>query len=188
MSENGTSPVVVQGLRFTPVLLALIPVALLGTLLTTCIYTSDTPDIAGRDIRLTILHTSDIHSRILPFDWSPMYTEQKIGLIPGRGPYGGIARIAHVVQRERALAGRSLYVDSGDLFQGAPIFNHFHGEPEVRALSHAGVDVFGLGNHEFDVGPVNVATQLESWAAFPVLAANYEWQLASEPFAEQFET
>lgn len=174
--------------RRLPALLTLVPLALTAALLTTCVYTSDTPDIAGRDIRLTILHTSDIHSRILPYDWSPMYTEQKIGLVPGRGPYGGIARISHVVQRERALAGRSLYVDSGDLFQGAPIFNYFHGEPEVRALSHAGVDVFALGNHEFDVGPVNVAEQFEGWAAFPVLAANYEWQLADEPFAEDFET
>jgi 5'-nucleotidase len=163
-------------------------VALIGTavLLTTCLYTSDTPDITGRDIRLTIFHTSDIHSRLTPYDWAPMYTEQKIGLVPDRGPYGGIARIAHLIKRERALAGRSLYVDSGDLFQGAPIFNHFHGEPEVRALSHAGVDVFTLGNHEFDVGPVNVATQFEGWADFPVLASNYKWELASEPHAEQF--
>ena len=29
---------------------------------------------------------------------------------------------------------------SGDCFQGAPIFNFFNGEAEVRALAHTGVD------------------------------------------------
>ena len=50
-----------------------------------CVYSSDTPDIRGKDIRLTLLHTSDIHSRILPFDYVPMYTEEKLGLQANRG-------------------------------------------------------------------------------------------------------
>lgn len=151
-----------------------------------CVYESDDPNIAGRDIHLTFLHTSDIHSRILPFQHIPMYSERQLGMVEGRENYGGIARIAHIVKREREKAGRSLYVDSGDLFQGAPIFNHFHGEPEIRALSHAGVDVFCLGNHEFDHGALNVADQFEAWADFPVLAANYEFELTTQPFASRF--
>ena len=157
---------------------------LLGSV--SCYYKSDTPDITGRDIRLTLLHTSDLHSRVLPFDHAPMYTEQKLGLMPGRGPYGGIARVAHLIKRERAKAGRSLWVDSGDMFQGAPIFNLFHGEPEVRSMSKAGLDVFALGNHEFDVGPVNVVTQFKSWADFPILAANYRFDVNSQPFSADF--
>lgn len=151
-----------------------------------CYYSGETPDIEGKDIRLTLMHTSDIHSRILPFDYTPMYTEEKLGLVDGRGPYGGIARVAHIVKRERAKAGRSLWLDSGDLFQGAPIFNAFKGEPEVRALSKAGVDVFALGNHEFDVGPVNVVDQFSNYAGFPILAANYNFEEGPQELSEDF--
>ena len=149
-----------------------------------CYYKSDTPNIVGKDIRLTLMHTSDLHSRVLPFDHAPMYTEQKLGLTPGRGPYGGIARVAYVIKRERAKAGRSLWLDSGDMFQGAPIFNLFHGEPEVRSMSKAGLDVFALGNHEFDVGPVNVVTQFKSWADFPILSGEFTNCLPIVSFAK----
>lgn len=151
-----------------------------------CYYSSDTPDISGRDIRLTLIHTSDIHSRILPYDHVPMFTEQALGLIKGRGPYGGIARVGHVVKRERNKSGRVLWVDTGDVFQGAPIFNLFKGEPEVRALTEIGLDVFALGNHEFDVGAVNVVTQFRNWSGFPVLAANYDFREGTKPFVNDF--
>ena len=171
-------------MRSTAKRIALSCCAAAAALLAGCVYSSDTPEIAGRDIRLTILHTSDIHSRLLPYDYVPMYTEQKLGLQDGRGPYGGIARVAHVVKRERAKAGRSLWLDSGDLFQGAPIFNYFHGEPEVRAASLAGIDAMALGNHEFDVGAANVVEQYTKWGGFPLLAANYDFQEGSHDFVD----
>lgn len=152
-----------------------------------CTYQSDSPDLRGQDVRLTFIHTSDIHSRILPYDHDPLYTEQQLGLAEGRGPYGGIARMAYIAKREREKAGRSLWLDSGDLFQGAPIFNLYRGEPEVRALSTAGLDAMALGNHEFDHGPENVIDQFAWYADFELLAANYEFEPNSKPFAEQFE-
>ena len=169
------------GLR--PWLLALAPLALGAG----CLYETESPDLKNQDVRLTFLHTSDVHSRILPYDHDPLYTEEKLGLLPGRGRYGGIARMAHVIKRERAKAGRSLWLDSGDLFQGAPIFNVFRGEPEVRAMSVAGLDGMALGNHEFDHGPVNVLDQFQFWGDFPLLAANYIWEKEGVPFADQFQ-
>ena len=143
----------------------------------TCAYVGPAAETANRDVRLTVLHTSDIHSRILPFDYNPLYTERVLGMDESRAPFGGIAQIATIIKRERKKAQRSLWVDSGDMFQGAPIFNLFGGEPEVRALSEAGVDAQALGNHEFDAGPENLARQLSQWAGFPVLAANYRWEV-----------
>ncbi|MFO8070769.1 MAG: bifunctional UDP-sugar hydrolase/5'-nucleotidase [Polyangia bacterium] len=184
MKKKITSRGIARGLRRSlPFALA----AACGLCAFTCIYSGDNPDLAGRDVRLTILHTSDIHSRILPYEHTPMYTEEKLGLVGGRGPYGGIARVSHIIQRERKKAGRSLYVDSGDLFQGAPIFNLFHGEPEIRALNLTGVDVFAMGNHEFDFGPTNIVDQFQQWAGFPVLAANYEFDQAAKRFAGRFD-
>lgn len=152
-----------------------------------CIYEGDVPNLAGQDVRMTFMHTSDVHSRILPYEHDPLYTEEQLGLLPGRGRYGGIARMAHIVKEQRAKAGRSLWLDSGDLFQGAPIFNLFRGEPEVRAISMAGLDAMALGNHEFDHGPVNVLDQFTWWADFPLLAANYTWDKQGVPFGDQFQ-
>ncbi len=152
-----------------------------------CLYQTEPTDLRGVDVRMTFLHTSDIHSRILPYEHVPLYTEQQQGLLPGRGRYGGLARLAHVVKRERQRSARSLWLDSGDLFQGAPVFNLFFGEAEVRAMTAAGLDGMVLGNHEFDHGPVNVLNQFVFWADFPLLAANYLWDKESVPFGEQFQ-
>lgn len=152
-----------------------------------CIYEGEVPNIEGQDVRMTFMHTSDVHSRILPYEHNPLYTEEKLGLLPGRGRYGGIARMAHIIKEQRQRAGRSLWLDSGDLFQGAPIFNLFRGEPEVRAMSMAGLDGMVLGNHEFDHGPLNVLDQFTWWADFPLLAANYTWDKQGVAFGEQFE-
>ena len=115
-----------------------------------CTQTRETPNLVGQDMRLTLLHTSDIHSRILPYTVTPNRFERQDGLVIENKPFGGIARMATVVEDERRRSTRSLWLDSGDIFQGAPIFNLFHGEAEVRALSRAGLDVSVLGNHEFD--------------------------------------
>jgi len=151
-----------------------------------CTYTSEQPKTKGRDIRVTFIHTTDIHSRILPFEHATLYTEEKLGMSPDKENYGGIARIASVIKEERKKAGRLLHLDSGDLFQGAPIFNLFHGEPEIKAMSHIGLNAFVLGNHEFDAGPENVISKFEQFADFQVLCANYIFQETTQPFAGKF--
>ncbi|MFO0667127.1 MAG: bifunctional UDP-sugar hydrolase/5'-nucleotidase [Polyangiaceae bacterium] len=133
--------------------------------------------------RITFIHTSDIHSRLLPFEQVITQVDSDLGLGPlnSVSNVGGVARMAYIVGRERARADRVLHVDSGDCFQGAPIFNYFAGEPEVRSLSAMGVDAAVIGNHEFDRGPINVALQFQKWASFSALAANYKWEDPSFP-------
>jgi 5'-nucleotidase len=138
-------------------------------------------DITGQDIRLTLLHTSDWHGRLLPYDMDVLLTDEQLGLDPTLGPYGGVARLAYLIERERANAGRSLYVDSGDCFQGAPIFNTYHGEATLRAMSMLRPDGVVIGNHEFDEGLTNFVTQAANWSEFPFLAANYHYLAPLEP-------
>jgi 5'-nucleotidase len=136
--------------------------------------------------RITLLHTSDIHSRLLPFEQVITQVDSDLGLGPLNevANIGGVARMSYILGRERARADRVLHLDSGDCFQGAPIFNFYAGEPEVRALSLLGVDGSVVGNHEFDQpagqfsrsGAVNVATQFQRWSSFPLLAANYKFE------------
>jgi len=141
-----------------------------------CTVERPQPNLVGQDIRLTIIHTSDIHSRLFPYNFVPNTFDQAYGLLPANAPFGGIARIATLVKRIRHESKRSLWLDSGDAFQGAPVFNMFKGEAEMRALSLAGMDAEVLGNHEFDLGAKNLYEKIDTWSQFPHLAANYAWE------------
>ena len=133
------------------------------------------------DVSLTILHTSDIHSRLFPYEQIITQVDATLGLgeLNTVANIGGVARMSYVLQRERARAGRSIHVDSGDVFQGAPIFNYFKGEPEVRAMNALECDAMVIGNHEFDSGAQNVATQFGRWANFGLVSANYKFDNTS---------
>jgi 2',3'-cyclic-nucleotide 2'-phosphodiesterase (5'-nucleotidase family) len=156
-------------------LLAFISAAMVQT---SCLPTLEGVDVdlSGQQVRLTFLHTSDLHSRLLPYDFNPLKTDVDLGLIPEAGPFGGATRMAAILQRERARADRVIHLDSGDSFQGAPIFNLNLGEVEYRFLSLVGLDAAVLGNHEFDAGAANFTKQARDAARFPVLVANYQWE------------
>src|SRR5262249_17280995 len=141
--------------------------------LAACTVQRDEPNLVGQDVRVTVIHTADIHSRLFPYRFVPNRTDQDFGLNPDEAPFGGIARIGYIVKQERAKAARSIWLDSGDSFEGAPVFNIYKGEVEYRALSRLGLDAAVIGNHEFDLGGNNPYEQIVHWARFPVLAANY---------------
>jgi 2',3'-cyclic-nucleotide 2'-phosphodiesterase (5'-nucleotidase family) len=150
-------------------------------LLAACTVQREQPQLVGQDVRVTFLHTSDIHSRLIPYNIVPGRIDQNYGLGLNEGPYGGIARIGSIIKRERAASNRSIWLDSGDCFQGAPIFNLYKGEVEFRALSRLGLNAAVIGNHEFDAGANNLYEQMVNWAEFPLLAANYWLENPVEP-------
>ena len=78
------------------------------------------PNLVGQDIRLTIIHTADIHSRLFPYTFVPNSFDQAYKLLPANAPFGGISRISTLVKRIRATSNLSLWLDSGDCFEGAP--------------------------------------------------------------------
>jgi 5'-nucleotidase len=162
------------------------------------------PAVAGQDLRLTILHTSDIHSRLLPYHFEPSYTDTDVLGLPEKNPcpgydiqpdwcdendyiYGGIARIGAILDEERARSSRVLHLDSGDSFQGALVFNEFSGEAEMRLMTEIGLDAAVVANHEFDKGANNLAEQYGAWGGFDFLAGNYNFENASLPWAPELE-
>ena len=121
--------------------------------------------LAGEQvIRLTILHTNDVHSRLEPF---PMDGSRFEG-------QGGVAARAALINKIREAEEHVLLFDSGDIFQGTPYFNLYQGEPEMKAMSLMGYDAVTMGNHDFDAGVEGFARQLVH-AKFPVLTANYDF-------------
>lgn len=115
--------------------------------------------------RLTILHTNDTHSRLEPF---PMDGGRNQGL-------GGIAARSELIRSIREKEEHVLLLDAGDIFQGTPYFNIYKGEPEIKAMSAMQYDACTIGNHDFDAGMENLATQLTRHASFPMLVANYDF-------------
>lgn len=114
--------------------------------------------------RLVILHTNDVHSRLDPF---PMDGSRNQGL-------GGVAVRSKIIQQIRQQEPNLLLLDAGDIFQGTPYFNLYNGEPEIKAMSAMGYDACTIGNHDFDGGIENFATQLQK-ATFPCIISNYDF-------------
>ncbi len=115
--------------------------------------------------QLVILHTNDVHSRLEPF---PMDGSRNQGL-------GGVAARAELIKKIRSENEHVLLLDSGDIFQGTPFFNIYRGEPEIKAMTAMGYDACTIGNHDFDLGLENLATQLTNHSNFPMLVSNYDF-------------
>ncbi|MBW8359667.1 MAG: metallophosphatase [Weeksellaceae bacterium] len=117
------------------------------------------------DLKLTILHTNDQHSRIEPFEAS--YS---------RNPsQGGFARRAALIQKIRSEEQNVLLLDSGDTFQGTPYFNFFGGELEFKLMSMMAYDASTMGNHDFDNGLEGFKKVLPN-AKFPFICSNYDFK------------
>jgi len=119
----------------------------------------------GKEIRLTILHTNDVHSRIEPF---PMDGSPYQGL-------GGVARRSTLINKIRQEEKNVLLLDCGDMFQGTPYFNMFEGRLELELMSKLGYEAGTFGNHEFDNGLQGLVKHLDK-ANFPFLTANYDFK------------
>lgn len=116
------------------------------------------------EMHISILHTNDVHSRLEPF---AMDGSKYAGL-------GGIAARSELIKEIRSEVAHVLLLDAGDIFQGTPYFNLYKGEPEMKAMSMMGYDAGTIGNHDFDAGIENFATQLE-FANFPIVICNYNF-------------
>ena len=123
-------------------------------------FTSD-PDF----IKLNILHTNDVHSRIDPF---PDDAGRNAGL-------GGAARRAKMIRNIRETEKNVLLLDAGDIFQGTPYFNFFGGELEIKLMSKMRYDASTMGNHDFDAGIDGFDKQLVH-ADFPFIVSNYDFR------------
>ena len=112
---------------------------------------------AEPDVRsLTILHTSDLHARLLPDS-------------QGRG---GFAYLAAAIKQEKAKAPDStLVLHAGDFVQGTPVSTIFEGVPIWEVANQLGLDANTIGNHEFDYGWRKILEFLDK-ARFPTVTAN----------------
>ena len=115
-------------------------------------------------IRLVILSTNDVHSRIEPF---PVNDKKFAGR-------AGFARRAEIIKEIREQEENVLVFDAGDIFQGTPYFNMFGGELEFKLMSEMGYSAATMGNHDLDNGLEGFLKQLPN-ADFPFICSNYDF-------------
>lgn len=124
------------------------------------------PSTVSAQKQLTILHSNDTHSCILPLN--PNLSDT---VVAGRG--GFLRRIA-MLKEERLKDPELLYFDSGDFSQGSSYYTMFKGDVEIGLMNQMGIDASTIGNHEFDFGLDNMA-RLFRKANFPIVCSNYDF-------------
>ena len=85
-----------------------------------------------------------------------------------------LAKRAKLIEEIRQQEEHVLLLDSGDIFQGTPYFNIFHGELEMKLMSAMQYDAATMGNHDFDIG-LDGFLNAKQFAKFPFLCANYDF-------------
>jgi 2',3'-cyclic-nucleotide 2'-phosphodiesterase/3'-nucleotidase len=116
---------------------------------------------------LTILHTSDLHGSVMPFnDYANRPSDR-----------GSLVQVATLVKEIRSATDHPVMVlDSGDTLQGTPLeqFTHVRwGDPSptIDAMNRIGYQAMAVGNHEFNFG-LEVLERARTQADFPFLSAN----------------
>jgi 5'-nucleotidase len=120
---------------------------------------------------LTILHTNDVHARVMQFNSHGSTCNEEEAAADEC--FGGVARRATVINRIRGEQPNVLLVDAGDEFQGTLFYTQFKGREAYTFMNMLGYDAMTLGNHEFDDGP-EVLSEFIKGLDFPVVSVNVD--------------
>jgi 5'-nucleotidase len=119
----------------------------------------------SEEVNLQILAINDFHGNIATTS----------------GAFGGVGRADFLAANMRAAeaeADNSITVSAGDLIGASPLISAlFHDEPTIEAMNLIGLDINGVGNHEFDEGKDELL-RMQNGGAHPV-----DGDLDGDPFA-----
>jgi 5'-nucleotidase len=109
-----------------------------------------------------LLAINDLHGHLAPNTpgtiqvgcCNPVFTSGvQTGWTQKTVPAGGIAYLAAHMKALRATNKNTITVGAGDMIGASPLVSAlFHDEPTIEALNRMGLQVTGVGNHEFDEG------------------------------------
>lgn len=93
---------------------------------------------------IQLLATSDVHNRMVAFDYATNSALSK----------GGFTRVATMINEKRVENPNTILIDNGDTIQGnsSMLFLKDDVLPMVAGLNALNYDVFTAGNHEFNYG------------------------------------
>ena len=119
-------------------------------------------------MKLSVIFTNDIHGGIDPTGATFMNREFPP---PLGGGASAVTYIEKVRERAREEGNHLLLMDQGDIFQGTPVGNFEQGRNMIEYFNHIGLDLWTVGNHDFDEGSENLFRLIEM-SEMPVLTAN----------------
>ncbi|OLS39226.1 bifunctional metallophosphatase/5'-nucleotidase [Bacillus sp. MRMR6] len=115
------------------------------------------------ETKITILGTSDIHGRFVPWDYD----------LDGANTSGSLTQLYTIVKQVRAENPNTILVDIGDMIQGnsAELFNAYPMSSAATAMNAMGYELWTMGNHEFDFG-LDVLKKITDQFTGSLLAGN----------------
>ena len=112
------------------------------------------------DTRVQLLAFNDFHGHVEPNTPGTIQIGQSRSgstIVNQTVPAGGAEYLATHVKALRTANTNTMTVGAGDLIGASPLLSGlFHDEPAIEALNVVGLDVSGVGNHEFDEGLVEL--------------------------------
>ncbi|GAA1896224.1 bifunctional metallophosphatase/5'-nucleotidase [Streptomyces sodiiphilus] len=153
----------------------------------------------GHTVDLQLLAINDFHGALEPPSGSAgrVTHEHEDGSLEDIDA-GGVEYLATALREAREGERRTVTVAAGDMVGATPLISGlFHDEPTIEALNQLGMDVVGVGNHEFDEGWRELIRKQEGGchpedgcyvegrefegADFPFLAANVVHEETGKP-------
>jgi 5'-nucleotidase len=108
-----------------------------------------------RTVDLQLLAINDFHGNLEPPQGSSGQVTELDHVTGLTRPVdaGGVEYLASSLRRARQGKSNSITVAAGDVVGASPLLSGlFHDEPTIEAMNKVGLDVAGVGNHEFDEG------------------------------------
>jgi len=151
--------------RRSRLVIAVIVMALVGAVMAAPVSATDKPDDKkSQQVELQILALNDFHGNINTFSSS-------------FGGTGGAQNLATNIAAAEEGVRNSIFVSAGDLIGASPLISAlFHDEPTIEVMNEIGLDINGVGNHEFDEGPAELL-RMQKGGTHPV-----DGNLDGDPF------
>ncbi|WP_409179227.1 bifunctional metallophosphatase/5'-nucleotidase [Brevibacillus fortis] len=113
--------------------------------------------------KITLLGTSDIHGRFMPWDYA----------LDGPNQNGSMTQLFTMIKEVRKENPNTVLLDAGDSIQdnSAELFNDQPQSPIMVAMNEMNYDAWAFGNHEFNFG-LDVLDKVSSQYKGAVLAGN----------------
>ena len=123
-------------------------------------------DKEDKTTSVQLLAINDFHGNLQPPSGSS-------GILPdpvtgAATQVGGVEYLATHMKSLRATEPNTITVGAGDLIGASPLISAlFHDEPTIEAMNALGLDVTGVGNHEFDEGAAELL-RMQNGGCHPV--------------------
>ena len=158
----------------------------------------------GRTVDVQLLSFNDFHGNLEP----PAGSSGRVTQLNPDGTTttidaGGAEYLATSLRKARTGHAYSVTAAAGDLIGASPLVSGlFHDEPSIEAMNKLGLDVTGVGNHEFDEGRAELVRmqnggchpkdgcfeegKVFEGADFPYLAANVTDEKTGKPILKPY--